>query len=208
MGEIIKVEVSISKSEDGSREELQQKLDESNFMIGVLKDALVKQARLKNKVVLVHSQNEIHFHDVTDTYGWMCNGARTKIVIDGLEYYSVEGYYQSQKTTDPEERERIRLKKHYGHTFFSGKHSPNLRPDWNMVKYDIMEKGVRAKLDQHPALAYILALTGDKPIFAHNCEEWGCDNGSENLLGKLYEKIRKEKATELKIERNKGKQIC
>lgn len=46
-----------------------------------------------------------------------------------------------------------------------------IRPDWEQVKIDLMEKIVRAKFTQHPELAWRLPETGDKILMEGN--DWG-----------------------------------
>ena len=75
-----------------------------------------------------------------------------------------------------------------------------LRPDWEKVKFTLMEEIVRAKFTQHPELAEQLLATGQKIIIEGNrwgdtC--WGVDirtGEGENHLGKILMRVREELA--------------
>ena len=71
----------------------------------------------------------------------------------------------------------------------------NLRKDWEDVKIQVMEKGLRLKF-QDPTLRKKLLATGDEELVEGNPwgdRYWGVCNGSgKNKLGKLLMKIREE----------------
>ena len=70
-----------------------------------------------------------------------------------------------------------------------------LRPDWEAVKFDVMEAVVRDKFSRHPALMRQLrTVRGDiveDNTWGDRC--WGmCDGTGENRLGKLLMRLRDE----------------
>ena len=71
----------------------------------------------------------------------------------------------------------------------------NLRKDWEDVKIQVMENGLRLKF-QDPTLRKKLLATEDEELVEGNPwgdRYWGVCNGSgKNKLGKLLMKIRKE----------------
>ena len=76
------------------------------------------------------------------------------------------------------------------------------RPDWDEVKYDLMERVIKLKIDANPTVRQALLNTGDY-IIAECCldedTEWGIDKEKqgENRLGKILMKIRYELNKEL-----------
>ena len=113
---------------------------------------------------------------------------------EGITYPSVEHYYVAMKTLDLEQRTFISqigtagLVKKYGRTL-------EIRPDWNEVKFGIMEIGLRKKF-AIPELKEKLLATGDAYLEEGNWwgdVYWGVCNGTgENNLGKLLMQIREE----------------
>ncbi len=73
-----------------------------------------------------------------------------------------------------------------------------IRSDWNSIKIDVMETGLRAKFEQNHDLRELLLATGEEELQEGNMwgdTFWGIDlktNVGENHLGKLLMKIRAE----------------
>ena len=107
---------------------------------------------------------------------------------DGLEYPTVEHYFQSKKTKDLFEQTQIRLAPSPGEAKRLGRRC-HLRTDWNDIKEDIMRQGVHYKFTQNPNLAKRLLATGDAELIEGNTwndREWGvCDGIGANKLGKI-----------------------
>ncbi len=114
--------------------------------------------------------------------------------FDGITYYNSEAAYQAQKSLNPEERSAFAKlssdeAKRLGQKI-------EMRPDWDEVKFNIMEKVVYAKFTQNPTLAQDLLGTGDKVLKEGNYWKdvyWGVDirtGEGENNLGKILMALR------------------
>ena len=126
-----------------------------------------------------------------------------KITDDmGIVYPTIEHYFQAQKTIDEQERIKIAFipKDQPGKAKRQGR-KLKLRNDWEEVKIDIMEQGLRQKF----SVGYLkvrLNLTKQHKLIEGNYWHdnfWGicscpkCKNiPSHNWLGKLLMKIRDE----------------
>lgn len=112
----------------------------------------------------------------------------------GLVFNSVEAAYQAAKTTDLKLAEEF-TKLRAGPSKKKGKVVP-LRPDWESVKIDIMEKLLRQKFAPGTELAEKLLATGSAELVEGNTWRdffWGVCNGvGLNHLGKLLMKIRQD----------------
>ena len=75
-----------------------------------------------------------------------------------------------------------------------------LRPDWEVIKDDVMREALYAKFTQHPDLNEKLLATGNAKTVEHTSNDsyWGDggDGSGKNMLGKLLmetrERIRHE----------------
>ncbi len=69
-----------------------------------------------------------------------------------------------------------------------------LRPDWEEIKFDCMEKALIAKFSQSEELKEKLLSTGDRVLIEGNTWKdfcWGvCDGVGENMLGKILMEVR------------------
>lgn len=134
------------------------------------------------------------FHD--PSYNFLSNFYAADVLYEGLLYKNNEAAFQAQKCLAIEEKRKfVNLPPSKSKALGRKVH---LRPDWEIVKFRIMEEIVRAKFFQHPELAVKLISTGDRPLIEGNlwgdtC--WGADAISgqgENNLGKILMKIRNE----------------
>lgn len=119
--------------------------------------------------------------------------------IEKYNYMSVEHYYQAMKFNDPKIRKQIReafspfLAKKIAH-----KNEALIRKDWDNIKLDIMEKGVRAKFMQNEYLKKKLLQTGNVCLEEGNTWNdlfWGKSlktGKGQNHLGKILMKVRQE----------------
>lgn len=127
-------------------------------------------------------------------YRFLSNFAASKVKLDGIEHKSVEHAYQAAKTTNPEGRRRIREAPTPGAAKKLGR-SVYLRPDWEEIKFDVMENLLRQKFNQ-PDFKCALLNTGNVELIEVNTwgdKIWGVYRGKgENHLGKLLMKIRKD----------------
>lgn len=131
-----------------------------------------------------------------DDYRFLSNFYVSHMIIDDIEYQTVEHYYQSMKAKNPWSREIIRRKK----TPFMAKkmgRSVKLRDDWEEVKIGVMLKALREKF-RFEDMRRMLLDTGDKVLEEGNSwgdTFWGIDNRTgegENHLGKLLMMVREE----------------
>lgn len=71
----------------------------------------------------------------------------------------------------------------------------NLRPDWHIVKSEILEMIIRLKIEQHPDIRRNLLCTGFRPLIMSNRVDsfLGIGDGNgDNMVGKILMKIRQE----------------
>lgn len=127
-------------------------------------------------------------------YWFLSNFYESPIEEENITYPTVEHYFQAQKTFNQEEKLKIVQATKPAKAKKMGR-KVNLRKDWEDVKIQVMEKGLRLKF-QDPTLRKKLLATGDEELVEGNPwgdRYWGVCNGSgKNKLGKLLMKIRKE----------------
>jgi len=128
-------------------------------------------------------------------HNWFSNMLSSPITIDGIRYNSVENYYQAMKSLDPDDWERVAIMSPSGSKKWGRK--TKLRPDWELVKRDVMKKALLEKFSHEP-WTIMLKATGIEVIVEWN--NWGdriwgveiSDNKGQNLLGKLLMEIRED----------------
>jgi ribA/ribD-fused uncharacterized protein len=129
-------------------------------------------------------------------YRYLSNFWPAEVEFEGIRYPSVEHAYQSAKTLDLAERERIAKLPTPGEAKKAGRAVQPLRADWETAKFTVMEECVRYKFTHHPELRAQLLATGDAYLEEGNTwndQIWGVSNGvGENRLGKLLMQVRKE----------------
>lgn len=131
----------------------------------------------------------------TGDHKFLSNFYPCKIMLDDVEYPSVEHAYQAAKTTDTDDR-----KPFHQHPLPTAGQSKKLgrklkiRPDWESVKLQVMEELLIQKFADS-TLKKQLQETGDAKLIEGNWwgdTFWGVDQkkGGKNHLGKLLMKIR------------------
>lgn len=131
---------------------------------------------------------------------WLSNFVLCEVALDGVFYPTVENAYQAAKTVIPYQREFFTVcssaeAKKRGKTV-------DIRPDWHIVREQIMENLLRQKFAQ-PKFAKKLIETGTMEIEEGNYwsdEFWGIclrTNRGQNKLGKIIMKIRSEITAEV-----------
>ena len=112
----------------------------------------------------------------------------------GQWYPSSEHAYQAAKTVDPSQREAIARLATAGEAKKAGQ-KLKLRPDWELVKIEVMASILRVKFS-HPSYGHRLKATEPAELIEGNYwgdEFWGvCKGKGENHLGKLLMQIREE----------------
>jgi ribA/ribD-fused uncharacterized protein len=138
----------------------------------------------------------IRFFSRSETYSEFSNFAPFPIELDGERWPTSEHYYQAQKFTDPALQAKIRAAgKPIVAKSLADAHIDKIRPDWDAVKEQVMDRAVRRKFALHPELRALLLSTGDEPIAEdgpNNDRYWGIgrDGSGQNKLGRIIERIR------------------
>ena len=141
-----------------------------------------------------------------DEYEFLSNFYPSPFIWDGVIYPTVEHFYQSMKTLDPWEKEKIRLLETPGKAKRAGR-KIELRSNWEDLKVTIMTMGVHLKFYSTPELLRELVLV-EEPIeewnnwhdnFWGKCVCKSCDGWIQmNILGKILTSIRGAHLVEIK----------
>lgn len=129
---------------------------------------------------------------------WLSNFYPCEIEYEGIVYPTVEHFYVSMKTLDPNIRKYISTiespgkAKRYGNKI-------DVRENWDDLKIQVMEYVINKKFNK-PHFKELLLNTGDDIIvegnrwhdnFYGSCQCDKCGNNGKNILGKLIMKTRK-----------------
>ena len=121
------------------------------------------------------------------------------VEVDGDIYPTNEHAFQALKTDDPIERQKVRDAKTPASAKSLGKRV-TLREGWDTLRFQVMERVVRAKFDDHD-LADKLRATGERELIELNTwrdATWGCIRTKDGLwkgrneLGKILMRVRDE----------------
>jgi hypothetical protein len=142
----------------------------------------------------------IYFYKVCEPYGCFSNFSRHPIVFGGLQWQTVEHYYQAQKFVGSENERLIQVIRGVptpeNAAALGRDRTRKLRPDWEHVKQQVMWQGVLTKFLTHPNIQAILLDTGDELIVEDSPTDyyWGCgqDKTGQNQLGQILMKVRQE----------------
>ncbi|KAJ3121147.1 hypothetical protein HK098_003937 [Nowakowskiella sp. JEL0407] len=140
--------------------------------------------------------NRILFYRQNDPYGEFSNFYPSLITIAGIQYPTVEHYFQSCKfPTSEYHRTLVISAVSPGEAARLGRNrSYPMRPDWDQVRDDVMRVGLEAKFRQHQNLRNVLLGTGDLTLIEHtrNDRYWadGGDGSGKNMLGILLMELR------------------
>ena len=134
-------------------------------------------------------------------YAFLSNYYYSPITEEGITYPTVEHYFQAHKTKNADEMRKIAAAFTPGAAKSLGR-QVRLRGDWEEVKDEIMEQGLKLKF-RNRKLAEALLATGDAELIEGNtwCDNiWGnctcpkcAKTPGENRLGKLLMEIRSNK---------------
>ena len=140
------------------------------------------------------------------------------IKIDNEEWISTEHYYQASKYFH-----KKKSSKKYKKLIKKIKNASTPREakavaydtdleienEWNVKKYEVMLKAVRAKFSQNKKLKSLLMATGNRRIIEHSCKDlyWGngCNDKGMNFLGRILMQVRTELYDDYKIKKGKTK---
>lgn len=136
-------------------------------------------------------------------YDFLSNFYFSPFTYNGINYPTVEHFFQASKATSPEIHQEIAAVPFPSQAKQRGRHI-KLRPDWSMIREGVMETGLRQKFEQHPELKEKLLATGDAHLEEGNTwgdKFWGvCYGEGKNKLGYLLMKLRAEYQEESAIE--------
>lgn len=131
-------------------------------------------------------------------YSCLSNFSANAVEIGGVVYPTAEHAYHAVKCSDPKGKAAIlaarspKLVKVVSNETFAAAR----RKDWNEVKVDVMESVLRAKLAQHGEVREALLRSGNAKIAEDSPEDYfwgrGEDGSGQNMLGKLWMKLRDE----------------
>jgi len=138
---------------------------------------------------------------VKDKWGILCNFAKTPLLVDGVNYKSVEQLFQMMKFTDEEARQAVYCA---NNPKITAKHweKTHRRPDWGNMIVDAMKFCLRTKYEQCADFRDALTQTKDKFIVEDQTsfpkktpDTWGVKlQGNQyvgpNLLGRLLMELR------------------
>ena len=149
-------------------------------------------------MVMESKTKAIYFYKAYDAYGCFSNFSLHPIHCEGLQWPTVEHFYQAykfhttpdatlmsmiRKAATPEEAAAIGRDSRY---------SP--RHDWERVKQGVMWQGLWQKFTTHDDIAEILLETAEAELIENSPVDyyWGCgeDGTGYNYLGKLLMKVR------------------
>ena len=133
-------------------------------------------------------------------YAFLSNFYNASCIFEEKLYPTVEHAFQAAKSLDLAERDWIAAAGSPGLAKRLGRRI-NLRPDWEKVKFDVMEECLRSKFAD-PVLKQKLLATGDEELvegnYWHdntygNCSCEKCkDIIGRNMLGNILMKLRTE----------------
>lgn len=133
-------------------------------------------------------------------YAFLSNFYNASCIFEDKFYPTVEHAFQAAKSLDQAERDWITAAGSPGLAKRLGRRV-NLRPDWEKVKFDVMEECLRSKFAD-PVLKQKLLATGDEELvegnYWHdntygNCSCEKCkDIVGRNMLGNILMKLRTE----------------
>jgi len=141
----------------------------------------------------------IEFSSKIEKYTGLSNFYNSPFTIDGLQYTTVEHYFQEQKfPTDPDLQSKIRNAPTPQKAKLLGKtKTAHFREDWESVKEEIMLKALLAKFNQNPVLSDLLKSTNNAILKEKSPWDsyWGIGRygKGKNRLGILLMEVRSNK---------------
>lgn len=145
----------------------------------------------------------LEFWKTGDPYGCFSNFYKAQINIGNITFLTSEHFYQAHKAVTVLDFKKIIALESAKDAADEGRRIP-MRPDWDVVKDDIMMTALRLKFTQHPDLAEILKNTGSIYLVEASPVDyyWGAGKNwsGKNMLGHLLMMLRDE------LKGNKGQQ--
>jgi ribA/ribD-fused uncharacterized protein len=135
----------------------------------------------------------ILFFGAENLNGFMSNFYPSPFEAKGLVWPTVEHYFQAMKTLDEKAWPDFAALDNPGKAKYRGR-MVTLRPDWDVIRVEVMMDALRCKFKQNPALLKLLLETNDKVLHEDSPYDfvWGWQNNGKDLLGKCLMKVRDE----------------
>lgn len=140
----------------------------------------------------------IYFYSaLEEPYGCFSNFSPHGFVLDDLWWPTSEHYFQAQKFAGHPYADRIRQVKSPTEAARMGRvRKYPIRPDWEVVKDDIMRRAVLQKFKSNPAILGVLLSTKDSYLVeaAPGDYYWGsgADGSGRNMLGQILMEVREQ----------------
>jgi len=130
-----------------------------------------------------------------EEYCWLSNFHPCKIILNNLEYPSVEHAYQSAKSNDIEWKKYCQNSNNYAGKIKINSKNIIKHKDWEDHKITIMYLCLIQKFEQEPFKTKLIQTKHERIKEGNNWGDkfWGIDiktSRGENVLGRLIEKIR------------------
>ena len=141
----------------------------------------------------------------TDAGEPLSSFSRHGFTLEGVEWPSVEHYFQAMKYEDAIYREAIRKAEHPSKARRLGRSRlKKIRADWKRIRRVVMTRGVYTKCRTHPEVADRLLSTGESTLVENSNYDyfWGCgrDRRGHTYYGKVLmdvrSKLREERAAQ------------
>jgi len=131
------------------------------------------------------NERQVFFYEQDHYY--LSNFSSFKINWWGRIFPTSEHAYQWSRFRDESVERIIR---------FALEHKQYQRPDWDVMKVDIMRDILRTKAKQHEYVRRKLLETGDRELIENSWRDpfwgWGPNRDGKNMLGRLWMEIRAE----------------
>lgn len=154
----------------------------------------------------------IEFYKEFGDLGYLANYSNHSFVKNGILYKTVEHYYQSEKFLDEKIKNKIIEAPTPKEASLIGRDRSNIRrPNFKMIKNDVMYEGILEKFRQNREIAYKLIETRSQMIAEATKDEYywgiGTKRNGQNEIGKILVKVR-EKIKEEILESILSKAEC
>ncbi len=138
-------------------------------------------------------------------YNCFSNLSSYSVEIDGMLFMTSEHAYQSAKFFDTLTKVKIiNARSGYDAKMIAEENIKDINPQWDNIKFHVMELILREKLNQHPHIQKKLLETGNRDIIEASDTDsfwgWGSDKKGQNNHGKIWMKLREELIKNGKVE--------
>lgn len=139
----------------------------------------------------------IYFYKQYGELGYLASYSDHGFYLNGVFYKTVEHYYQSEKVSDSDVKEKIIAAATPKEASIIGRdRSIKIKKDWDNLRNDVMYKGVYEKFKQNKDIQIKLLQTGTEDIVEETVDEyyWGCGkkHTGENNFGIILCKVREQ----------------